>query len=191
VGDFDGDGHADLIVSQNVFGVSPDVSRHDSGRGLWLRGDGKGNFHPVPGQASGIAVYGEGRGVAAGDFDQDGRLDVAIGQNAGATRVYRNTKGRPGLRVRLQGPDGNPEAVGAVVRLAGSDGNMGPAWEVRAGSGYWSQDSSTLVLHVPSHAGPSAISVRWPGGKTTQSKIPTGAREIRVARDGLIAVPSR
>jgi enediyne biosynthesis protein E4 len=188
VGDFDGDGHADLIVSQNFFGVSADVSRHDAGRGLWLRGDGKGNFHPIPGQESGIAVYGEGRGVAAADFDQDGRLDVAVGQNAGATRIYRNTRAQPGLRVRLQGPDGNPEAVGAVVRLVSAKGETGPAWEIHAGSGYWSQDSSTLVLYLPDQTAPAAIVVRWPGGRTTRSEIPAGAREIRVASDGALAV---
>jgi enediyne biosynthesis protein E4 len=189
VGDFDGDGHADLIVSQNFFGVSSDVSRHDGGRGLWLRGDGTGNFRPVPGHESGIAIYGEGRGLAAGDFDQDGRLDVAIGQNNGPTRVYQNIKGNPGLRVRLQGPAGNPEAVGAVVRLVEPDRAMGPAWEVRAGSGYWSQDSSTLVLHVRGQGPPRALAVRWPGGQTTRCDIPTGAREIRVGTDG--AIPLR
>jgi enediyne biosynthesis protein E4 len=186
VGDFDGDGHADLIICQNFFGVSPDVSRHDAGRGLWLRGDGTGNFLAVSGQDSGIAVYGEGRGLAAADFDQDGRLDVAIAQNAGTTRIFRNTKAPPGLRVRLQGPDGNPEAIGAMVRLVDATGAPGPAWEIHAGSGYWSQDSSTLVLYLSDQREAAAILVRWPGGDITRSSIPVGAREIRVAMDGTV-----
>ncbi len=180
VGDFDGDGHADIILCQNIFGVSADVSRHDSGRGQWLRGDGNGGFHSVPAQDSGIAVYGEGRGLAGCDFDQDGRLDVAIAQNSSNTRIYRNVRGQPGLRVRLVGPDGNPEAVGAVVRLVNAAGETGPAWEVHAGSGYWSQDSSTLVLGMPGEDRPGAIIVRWPGGRTTRSDIPSDAREVRV-----------
>ncbi|MCL4176438.1 MAG: VCBS repeat-containing protein [Verrucomicrobia bacterium] len=186
VGDFDGDGHEDLVVCQNFFRVSADVSRHDGGRGLWLRGDGQGGFHPVPGAECGIAVYGEGRGLAAADFDQDGRLDLAVGQNSNRTLVYRNVRGRPGLRVRLDGPPGNPESVGAVVRLVNAAGQMGPAREVHAGSGYWSQDSSTLVLAVAGAGEAQAIQVRWPGGKSTRSNIPPGASEIRVTRDGSV-----
>jgi enediyne biosynthesis protein E4 len=191
VGDFDGDGHEDLIVGQNIFSVSADVSRHDGGRGLWLRGDGQGGFHSVPGLESGIAVYGEGRGLAAGDFDQDGRMDFAIGQNSSRTRIYHNTRARPGLRVRLVGPEGNPEAVGAVVRLLTAAGRLGPAREVHAGSGYWSQDSSTLILATADQDEPQAVMVRWPGGKTTRSDIPPGAIEIRVRNDGSIKADFR
>jgi hypothetical protein len=190
VGDFDGDGHEDIVACQNVFGVSVDVSRHDGGRGVWLRGDGQGGFQSVPGAESGIAVYGEGRGLAKGDFDQDGRLDLAIGQNSNRTQVYRNARGRPGLRVQLEGPAGNPEAVGAVVWLVNADGETGPAREVHAGSGYWSQDSSTVVLGVAGEGEAQAVVVRWPGGKTTRSNLPPGAREILVAQDGTVVLGS-
>ncbi|NJN36689.1 MAG: DUF4118 domain-containing protein [Nitrospiraceae bacterium] len=44
-----------------------DMSRLDAGRGLWLRGDGRGGFAAVPGQESGLNVYGEQRGAAAAD----------------------------------------------------------------------------------------------------------------------------
>jgi hypothetical protein len=188
VGDFDGDGHEDIVACQNIFGVSADVSRHDGGRGVWLRGNGKGDFQSVPGAESGIAVYGEGRGLAKADFDHDGRLDLAIGQNSNRTQVYRNTRGRPGLRVRLDGPPGNPDAVGAVIRLANAAGEVGPARELHAGSGYWSQDSATAVLSVVGEGEAQAILVRWPGGKTTTGKLPPGAREIRVAQDGTVVL---
>jgi hypothetical protein len=191
VGDFDGDGHEDIVGCQNMFAVSADVSRHDGGRGIWLRGDGNGGFRSVPGEESGIAVYGEGRGLANADFDQDGRLDLAIGQNSNRTQVYRNLRARPGLRVRLEGPAGNPESVGAVVRLVNADGKAGPARELRAGGGYWSQDSSTLVLGVPGGEEPQTVVVRWPGGRITQSKVPSGAKEIRVTSNGnLTPVPA-
>ena len=44
VGDVDGDGIEDLFLSQNFFGTASDISRDDSGHGLWLRGTGRGTF---------------------------------------------------------------------------------------------------------------------------------------------------
>jgi len=90
--DFDGDGAVDLFLTQNAFGVPERYSRYDSGRGLLLRGDGAGNFAAVPASGSGIALYGEQRGVAAADFDGDGKTDLAVGQRGAATRLFMNLK---------------------------------------------------------------------------------------------------
>jgi hypothetical protein len=59
---------------------------------------------------------------------------------------------------------------------------FGPAREVHAGSGYWSQDSVVQVLASPRT--PSAIQVRWPGGKVVEAQIPSGATEISVDSNG-------
>ncbi|MBI3415103.1 MAG: VCBS repeat-containing protein [Verrucomicrobia bacterium] len=185
VADFDGDGNEDVFLGQNFFPVQPNAARLDAGRGLLLRGDGRGNFSALSGQASGIAIYGEQRGVAVADFDGDGRPDLAVSQNGAATKLFRNITARPGLRVRLEGPSGNLNAVGAMVRLM-YDGRSGPAREVHAGAGYWSQDSSTLVLGKSGE--PSRLWVRWPGGKTTMSELPAGANEVTIGGDGLLRV---
>jgi len=183
IADADGDGNEDVFMSQNFFAVGPDASRSDAGRGLWLRGDGHGHLSAVRGQDCGVLVYGEQRGAALSDFDGDGRVDLVVSQNRAETRLFRNLGARPGLRVRLQGPEGNPYGVGATVRLRyGAD--LGAAREVRAGNGYWSQDSATLVLGTPSP--PTAIRVRWPGGRVTESQLPRGAREVRVRSNGEI-----
>ena len=105
-GDVDGDGHTDLFMSQNFFGMPPEERRLDAGRGLLLRGDGRGGFTALSGEESGIKVYGEQRGAAFCDFDHDGRLDLAVGQNGAETKLFRNLRGRAGLRVRLSGPPG-------------------------------------------------------------------------------------
>jgi len=110
-----------------------------------LKGDGKGGLRPVPGQESGIAVYGEQRGAAAADYDGDGRLDLVVTQNGTTTKLYHNLRAKPGLRVRLAGPAGNPSGIGATMRLKSGD-RFGPAREIHAGAGYWSQDSPVQVL---------------------------------------------
>jgi hypothetical protein len=173
----DGDGREDLFLAQNFFGVEPQTSRHDAGRGVWLKGDGRGNFVAVRGQESGVKVYGEQRGCALCDYDGDGRVDLVVTQNGAETKLYRNILARPGLRVRLKGPPGNPTGVGAVLRLKFSD-HYGPAREVHAGSGYWSQDSAVQVLGAAEP--PTQIEVRWPNGRQTTADVPAGAREIEV-----------
>jgi hypothetical protein len=177
VADFDGDGNQDVFLSQNFFAVDGDTSRYDAGRGLLLAGDGKGAFRSVPGQESGVMVYGEQRGSAVSDYDGDGRVDLAVSQNGAATRLYRNATGKAGLRVRLAGPPGNPAGVGAVMRVV-SGGQTGPVREVHAGSGYWSQDSAVQVLASPQAA--TQLQVRWPGGKATTTDLPRAAREVTI-----------
>ncbi|MBX3747970.1 MAG: VCBS repeat-containing protein [Verrucomicrobiae bacterium] len=178
VGDFDGDGNLDLVLAQNLFGTSPAESRHDAGAGVLLQGDGQGGFTAQPPALSGIQVLGEGRGVAVADFDDDGRPDIAIAQHRGPTRLFRNTRGQPGLRVRLEGPPTNPEAIGATVRIRFADGRLGPVQERRVGGGYGSQDGSTLLLATPST--PDSLEIRWPLGRTESVPIPAGSTRLVV-----------
>jgi hypothetical protein len=183
VADYDGDGADDVFLSQNFFALRWELHRLDAGRGLWLRGDGRGGLAPVPGQESGVTVYGEQRGAAVADFDRDGRVDLLVSQNAAETKLFRNRRARPGLRVRLQGPPGNPTGVGATVRLRFGD-RFGPAREIRAGSGYWSQDSAIPVLGCPES--PDGIWVRWPGGHVVTNSVSREAREVVVHMDGRV-----
>jgi hypothetical protein len=185
VGDIDGDGNEDVFLSQNFFAVQSETSRYDAGRGLLLKGDGKGGFRSVPGQESGIRVYGEQRGSALCDYDGDGRVDLAVSQNGAGTILYRNLGARPGLRVRLIGPPGNLTGIGATLRLA-RGATMGPAREIHAGSGYWSQDGAVQVLAGPEP--PTQLRMRWPGGKEVMGAIPSGAREISVDAVGRVVV---
>ena len=145
VGDFDGDGNEDIFLSQNFFelasgavamsfpGSKMRLRRLDAGRGLWLRGHGRGKLEAVPGQKSGILVYGEQRGAALCDFDGDGRVDLAVSQNGAETKLYQNVLGKPGLRVRLNGPAGQSRRGGgdAAAGVWGSDGGgAGNPWRI-------------------------------------------------------------
>jgi len=183
IADFNGDGFEDVLLSQNFFAVHPDDWRQDAGRGLLLLGAGDGRLRAVPGQESGVRVYGEQRGCAAADYDGDGRADVVIAQNANRTVLLQNRGARPGLRVRLAGGEGNPEGIGASIRLR-TAGELGPAREVQAGSGYWSRHSSVQVL--AGRLGTARVWVRWPGGRVTESEVPEGAAEVHIRTDGTL-----
>jgi enediyne biosynthesis protein E4 len=183
VADFDGDGFEDVFLSQNFFDNQPEIPRYDVGRGLLLKGNGSGDFVPLSGEQSGIIIYGEQRGAATADFDQDGRVDLAVSQNAASTKLYHNVEAKSGLRVRLAGPPGNAAGLGAQIRLIFGS-RPGPVREVRAGSGYFSQDSSTSILSLPEN--PSSIWVRWPGGKITQGTVTGHPKQIVVYYSGEI-----
>lgn len=159
VADVDNDGNEDLFLSQNFFAVPGQAPRLDAGRGLWLKGDGNVGMEAVPGNLSGIKIYGEQRGAALGDFNRDGKVDLAVSQNGAETKLYINRTGERGLRIKLRGPPQNMDGIGSGIRLVYKDGDKGPGREVQSGSGYWSQNSFTQVMGMEKE--PDKIVVTW------------------------------
>jgi hypothetical protein len=200
VADFDGDGAEDVFLAQNFFALPAETPRLDAGRGLLLRGVGRSSstspnngdarssslLVPVSAHDSGIEVYGEQRGAAVADYDGDGRTDLVVSQNGSATKLFHNVGGRSGLRVRLAGPAGNPDGVGAQVRLKFGD-RFGSAREVHGGSGYWSQDAAVPVLGAPE--APTQVWVRWPGGAVSTVAVSAGGKEVTVNYQGMTGRP--
>ncbi len=176
-GDINSDGHIDIVLTQNTWALATPDSRQDAGGILLLLGQGDGNFQVVPPKTSGLSAHGQGRGLALCDYDHDGRLDFAAAQNNGPTRLYRNQTKRSGLRIQLKGTPNNRAAIGAQVRLNFAGNRHGPIHEIRSGNGYWSQNTSALILG--STPPPASIHIRWPNGIAEQIPLPLNTREIK------------
>lgn len=182
IADANGDGHEDVLLSQNFFAVRPEWHRMDAGRALLLVGDGRGGFQSVPGQTSGIKVYGEQRGAAWADYDGDRRLDVVITQNGAQTRLFRNRLAKPGFRVSVTGPKGNPDALGAFLRLQTPAGSA-RANSVGGAAGYWSQAGTGILFGKPAEG--ATLEVVWPGGRREVHPLPSEADDVQVTESGL------
>lgn len=61
--DIDGDGNLDLVIAGNMYGSEVETVRNDASIGLYLKGDGKGNFAPVRYTESGLLIDGDVRGI--------------------------------------------------------------------------------------------------------------------------------
>src|SRR6185312_11247172 len=134
-GDFDGDGKADIYAVQNSYAPIPSVGRFDGGLSQLLRGDGRGGFTPVPLAQSGLVVPGDAKALCLCDWDHSGWPGFLASRNNSSLLAFRQQPipGRNSLLVRLQGPPGNPHAIGARLTLTLKDGSSQTA-EIHAGS---------------------------------------------------------
>ena len=85
--DLDGDGRLDLLVAGNIYDAEPNTPRADAGNGLWLRGDGKGRFTPVPPYESGFLAPKNVDGLALVDTPL-GKL-ILVANTADSLQVFR------------------------------------------------------------------------------------------------------
>lgn len=183
VADFDADGNEDVYLAQNFFALRLGMPRIDAGRGLILKGNGRGGFTVLEGKDSGIKVYGEQRGSAVCDFDKDGRVDLVTTQNGTQTKLFKNNNESRGIRIRLVGDKTNPDAIGASFRFI--DGPPCGVYEIQCGSGYRAQNGFVRV--VKNHSG--KLQVRWnKQKKIVYDNIPQDAKELIVDIEGNIKV---
>jgi hypothetical protein len=87
VDDFDGDGNLDVIISGNDFGTDVTIGRYDALNGLFLKGDGRGNFKPLSILQSGIYIPGDGKALVKLQ-GKNGKLLIAASQNKGDLKVF-------------------------------------------------------------------------------------------------------
>jgi enediyne biosynthesis protein E4 len=172
--DIDLDGNLDLVA---VNGHIDETVRHISGNTgyaqppLLFLNDGKGRFRDVAVQTGGsFAEPKVARGLAYGDFDRDGDLDLLITTNHGPALLYRNdlTAGNRPFRIRLVGTKSNRDAIGAVVRVSTPEGTQSRM--VRTGSSYLSQSELALTFGLGRRTRADRMVIEWPSGKTQEFK---------------------
>ncbi|HEY6338707.1 MAG TPA: CRTAC1 family protein [Candidatus Sulfotelmatobacter sp.] len=137
---------------------------------LFLNG-GKGSFHDV---AKEIGVEFDqpkvGRGLAFGDFDRDGDLDLLLTTNNGPANLYRNDQlaGNKSIRFRLVGSKSNRDAIGATVQIfhAGSTQSR----MVKSGSSYLSQSELPVTFGLEKRDQIDRVVIHWPSGRTEEHK---------------------
>ncbi len=173
--DYDNDGNLDLLISNGhpdmmVSRYQPEVQYRELM--LLLHNDGSGSKKTWTNvSAQGGAVFRQaiaGRGLAVGDFDNNGSVDVLVAVNDAAPMLLRNKAGLQGhwLGVHLIAKNANRDAVGA--RISYQSGSL-KCTRIKVGGGsYLSSHDPRVVLGIGSRTKIDSLEVNWPqpSGKT-------------------------
>lgn len=169
--DFDNDGWTDLLlVSGHVF---PEIDRLPTDirfrdRAVLYRNTGKGGFQDISEQAgSGIVSRHSARGLAAGDIDNDGTLELLANNQNEPPSLWKQQSKAAGhwILLQLAGTKSNRSAIGARVTVTTSAHKQ--LDEVRSGGSYLSQSDLRLHFGLGASTRADLIEVRWPSGQKT------------------------
>jgi len=130
-----------------------------------------GKFRDVAAEAGGgFATPIVGRGLAYGDFDRDGDLDLLMTTNNGPAYLFRNdqTGGNRSIRFRLSGTKSNRDAIGATVKIFGDGTNQSRV--VHGGSSYLSQSELPVTFGVGKRDKIERVTIDWPSGRSEEYK---------------------
>ncbi len=167
--DADSDGNPDIAV------VNGHVSRFVEARGdanitfrqkaQFFRNDGRGRFVDVSDTAGDYFHEPHvGRGLAVCDYDNDGRMDLAISNNGERAVLLRNESATPHhwIRLELQGTKSNRDAVGARVTVHAGGRRL--VRHRKGGGSYLSASDPRLLVGLGTAEGVDRVEVRWPSG---------------------------
>lgn len=166
--DFDNDGWLDLLtVNGTIIAVNDAVPQsfpyHQ--RKVLFRNLRDGRFEDVTSQAGDVFKLSEsGRGAAFGDIDNDGDVDVLVGNDGGRVRLLVNNLGSRNhwIGLRLVGKETGRDMLGARVAVSRNGATI---WRrTRSDGSYGSANDPRVLAGLGSSVVPPTIKVRWPGG---------------------------
>jgi enediyne biosynthesis protein E4 len=178
--DFDNDGRLDLLAANGTVQIIESLRQaHDPyplhQKKLLFRNVGNGRFEGVTSRAGAAFALSEvGRGVAFGDVDNDGDVDVLIGNNNGPVRLLINqaAQGHHWLGLRLVGSfvvsgsrTATRDMIGARVEIV-RKGKPSLWRRSRADGSYASANDPRVLVGLGESGDPVTLRVRWPDGKT-------------------------
>jgi hypothetical protein len=138
---------------------------------LLFLNNGKGSFRDIAAEVGGGFEQPKvGRGLAYGDFDRDGDLDLLLTTNNGPAYLYRNDQlgGNRSIRFRLVGTKSNRDAIGATVRIV--SGDLSQSRMVKSGSSYLSQSELPVTFGLEKRNRVESVVITWPSGRIEEFK---------------------
>jgi enediyne biosynthesis protein E4 len=179
--DYDNDGWVDLFVANGH--VYPQLNNYRQ-RNLLHKNNRDGTFTEVGAQL-GASLEEErvGRGVAFGDIDNDGDVDIVINNLDGAPQLLRNDGGNANnsVLIKMIGVKSNRDGIGARVKIV--SGDLTQIDEVRSGGSYISHNDLRLHFGFEKRTRIDLIEVRWPSGVVDKISD-TSVNEILTVKEG-------
>jgi enediyne biosynthesis protein E4 len=174
--DYDNDTWTDIIaVNGHVYPQLDKVKMGASAgyrqRKLLYRNHGDGTFEDVSMRYGAVLTEERvSRGLATGDIDNDGRIDVVINDLDGSPQLLHNELASRGnwLIVKLKGAAPNTDAIGAVITV--TTGTVRQRAVVLSGTSYISQNDMRQHFGLGSADVADTIEVRWPDGTNTKQE---------------------
>ena len=151
---------------------------------------GNGKFQDVAAEVGGgFEKPKVGRGLAYGDVDGDGDLDVLMTTNNGPAYLFRNdqSSGNRSVRFRLVGTKSNRDAIGACVRIFYNGQNQTRL--VHGGSSYLSQSELPVTFGLGKRDKIDRVTIDWPSGKNEEFKNLAAGRYECTESKGLKPAP--
>lgn len=178
--DLEGDGDQDLAIVNGRIARSASAGRDPAAtrlgghwsdyaqRNLLFTNDGQGKFGPVSPAGAFTAEPGLLRGLAVGDLDRDGDLDLVASGVDNVLRIYRNELPPPGRWLLLRAVTGKRDALGAVLRISLREPPPAQAKTivrpVVAAQSYLSSSDPRVLLPLGAATTVESVEVTWPGG---------------------------